>query len=226
MRFIVLTLAAIAVVGSTVHASTALDTYESYLRSQSAQTLINLQRLKVRVEQICPGYSDRIIETVKNASVCFNEHRSEETMCSLIKKYQSKCFSPFYETFKECLPEENKFIPEFVGKTMSRVLDFACHTDGEHIFELGNTCIMNINRKTERCIRMVQSKVEQYETKKPTKTDLCSTASSLKGCFLSHINSACNNEITRQSYIGLYDALTSECQDMYITKVDNNELMD
>lgn len=54
---------------------------------------------------------------------------------------------------------------------------------------------------------------------------------SMKGCFHNHVQSSCGNAITRESFMGLFNAAASVCSSVEPTsievdanEIDNNDL--
>lgn len=48
----------------------------------------------------------------------------------------------------------------------------------------------------------------------PSKDELCELANSLKPCLQNHVEHSCTHPITREAFIGMYDAITAPCGKM------------
>ncbi|KAJ8964561.1 hypothetical protein NQ314_004865, partial [Rhamnusium bicolor] len=143
-----------------------------------------------------------------------------ETMCSVIKTHFEKCSKPVVRLFEECLPEKSREIPSFVTRSILSVSEHLCKTDGEHIFELSNPCVRSQNYKTKRCLRRIQSKLQQYNSKVPSKEEICEFMSSFKGCFESHLHSSCGHIKTREAFLNLYNAALTPCQGPALNEIE------
>ncbi|KAJ8940683.1 hypothetical protein NQ318_017733 [Aromia moschata] len=199
-----------------------LNMLKNYLNERQA---INV--LKENTERICPGYGDKIERAFTKVENCVNDIDEEsETMCSAVNNNFEKCVNPVVSLFEECLPEKSKDLPSFIVKSFISVSDYLCKTDGEHIFELSNPCIRNSNYRTQRCVRKIKSKLQQYNSKMPTKEEVCQFLQSFRGCLQSHLQASCGPHKTREAFLSLYDASVKVCDQSSVVVENEIELLE
>ncbi|RZC42082.1 uncharacterized protein BDFB_012423, partial [Asbolus verrucosus] len=145
-----------------------------------------------------------------------------ETACSAIKNHFLRCSKPLVKLLETCLPEQSKEVPNLVFQSVNSAITYLCKTDGEHIFELANTCVFKTNSRSIRCERRLKTKFQQYKNKPPTKNDICELANSFKPCLHNHLQDSCGNQITRESFMGIFDALTVPCKTVTNNQIEYN----
>ncbi|KAJ8986009.1 hypothetical protein NQ317_013893 [Molorchus minor] len=178
-----------------------LDMIKNYMRERQA-----MATLRDSTEKICPGYGDRFEKAISKIQQCTETiDENTETMCSAVKNHFERCIDPIVSIFEECLPERSKDLPSFIIKSTMAVSQHLCKTDGEHIFEARTTA-------PKDCIRRIQTKLEQFERKIPTREDVCQVIGSFRGCLQSHLQASCGNTITREAFLNVYDAIIDLCQ--------------
>ncbi|KAJ8918618.1 hypothetical protein NQ315_013124 [Exocentrus adspersus] len=203
--------------------ATKFNMMKSYLREKKAMAL-----LTDKVETICPGYGTKFETAMEKIQECTNAiEEDSETMCSAIKNHLEKCSKPIVNLFEECLPQKSRDIPAFVIKSMLATSDYLCKADGEHIFEIYNPCIRSMNYRTQRCLRKIQSKLQQYDETKPSKDEVCDFMGSFRGCLEAHLHHSCGHVKTREAFLNLFDAAKSACQsvpDLNLNEVETMEV--
>ncbi|XP_063921738.1 uncharacterized protein LOC135136409 [Zophobas morio] len=202
----------------TSDTSMSTSKYMQYLRERS-----QIERLRTQMESICPGKDDELDEALTKLKQCSNEvDENAETACSAIKNHFLRCSKPFIELFESCLPEESREIPRLVFEAINSGVAYVCKVDGEHIFEFANTCIFKNNYRSMRCERRVRTKLQQFKNKPPTKTEICELAQSMKPCLHNHLQESCGNGITRESFMGMFDAVTAPCNNRGSNQIEYN----
>lgn len=62
-----------------------------------------------------------------------------------------------------------------------------------------------------RCERRLRTKLQEYKTNSPSKAEICDLFQTMKPCLHNHLQDSCGNSITRESFMGMFDALVSPC---------------
>ncbi|XP_018568673.1 uncharacterized protein LOC108908959 [Anoplophora glabripennis] len=215
MKWLACCVAVLAVVGlvqcltsSEEMVNLKVQMIKNYMRERQA-----ISSLTTKVESLCPGYGSQFETALNKVEQCTNGiDEDTETMCSAVENHFERCSKPVVKIFEECLPEKSKDVPAFIIKAILSVSKYLCKTDGEHIFELSNPCVKSQNYRTQRCLRKLESKFQQYSSTFPTKDEICQFTSSFKGCFESHLLHSCGHVKTRESFLNVYNALQSPCQ--------------
>lgn len=181
---------------------------KNYMRERQV-----INTLTAKVEALCSGYGSQFEAALKKVEQCTNEiDEDSETICSTIENHFEKCSKPVVKVFEECLPEKSKDVPAFLVKAVLSTSKYLCQADGEHIFELSNPCVKSQTYRTQRCLRKLESKFQQYTSAVPSKEEICDFGSSFKGCFESHLHHNCGNAKTREAFLNVYNALRSPCE--------------
>ncbi|XP_044754627.1 uncharacterized protein LOC123313709 [Coccinella septempunctata] len=191
---------------------------ETYLQEKQA-----IDEVGSRMEQICPGSKLKFEKAIEEVTTCGNEiDETAETSCSIIKNKMPKCLEPVMKVVKDCMPEGSKEIPDFILKSFLQGIEYICKTDGEHIFELGNTCLYKPNPTLDVCGRKLRMRFHRYEKNGVGVEDICSTLHYMRPCLKSHLNLSCGSPISREAILGFYDAFSSKCKT--IADASSNEL--
>ncbi|XP_057669967.1 uncharacterized protein LOC130902127 [Diorhabda carinulata] len=174
---------------------------------------VQIQNVRKKFESICPNYGHKFELALLKVQTCEGliDKNEEETVCSGIKNHLEECTQPIVAVLEDCLPEKSKELPRFTVKTAVELSNYICKSDGEHIFELSNPCIMDQNFRLNRCILKTRSRLQQYVNSTPSKSEICEFIKSMRQCFKRHVDLSCNNVITRDSFIGLFDAVIKQC---------------
>ncbi|XP_045472949.1 uncharacterized protein LOC123679617 [Harmonia axyridis] len=191
---------------------------ESYLQERQA-----IDEVSSRLEQICPGSKVKFEEAVDEMKTCADKiDETAETSCSIMKNRMPKCLEPLIRVLRDCMPEGSKEIPEFFVNSLLQGIDYICKTDGEHIFELGNTCLYKPNPALEVCVRKLRMRLATYERNGLGVEAICSTLHYMKPCLKSHLSLSCGSPISREAVLGFYDAFSAKCKT--IADPSSNEL--
>jgi len=127
--------------------------------------------------------------------------------------------------FEECLPSQSKDIPSMLVNMVLAATKKICKSDGEHVLELVNPCITNDNIKTQRCVRRLTARAQDYKRRKqyPSAQDVCEIFETFRPCVQSHLNAACGNHITREAFQQIYDESLSVCKTYKMNEVETVE---
>ncbi|EFA10007.1 uncharacterized protein LOC661814 [Tribolium castaneum] len=192
--------------------------YLQYLRERS-QT----ERLRHEFESLCPGKDDELDNALYELKKCSDQiDENSETACSAMKNHFMRCSKPMSSLLESCVPEESKGVPDLVFASVHSAVNYLCKTDGEHIFELANHCVYKTNYKTMRCGRRMRTKLQQFKKKSPTKSDICEFAQSMKPCLKEHLDESCGNAITKESFMGMFDAMMAPCSGVSKNQLETN----
>ncbi|XP_044267271.1 uncharacterized protein LOC123013035 [Tribolium madens] len=194
--------------------------YLQYLRERS-----QIERLRHEFETLCPGKDDELDDALYELKKCSDQiDENTETACSTIKNHFSRCSKPLVSLLESCVPEESKGVPELIFGSVQSAFKYLCKTDGEHILELVNRCVYKTNYRTMRCERRLRTKLQEYKKKSPTKADICEFAHSMKPCFKEHLDDSCGNAITKESFMGMFDAMVAPCSIVSKNQLDTNHI--
>ncbi|CAG9761088.1 unnamed protein product [Ceutorhynchus assimilis] len=187
-----------------------------------------ISELESKVEKICPGHGYKVENVTMEMTSCVEQFKEdEETICSLSQKMLERCMSPLEDLLVECIPSPSKAIPPMVTSMMKKLNRYVCRINGEHIFEFANPCFKHINAKTQRCILRFSAKLEDRQRRKeyPSAQDACELMDTFKPCFQSHLNTACRNPITRETFLQAFDEVASVCTEIKVNEnIRNNEI--
>ncbi|CAH1118951.1 unnamed protein product [Phaedon cochleariae] len=174
-----------------------------------------MNQITKKVERICPGYGRKFEEALLKVQQCSDAvDDTQQTMCSAVKNHFEICARPVTEIFEECLPESSQDLPSFIIKTMVAMSNHLCRIDGEHIIELSNPCVKSQTYRMRRCMMKAQSKLQTYSSQIPSKQEVCESLRSLKTCFKSHLTLACGNQVTRESFLDLFESGMKLCDEV------------
>jgi hypothetical protein len=125
------------------------------------------------------------------------------------------CTAPLLKVVDDCLPDSAKGLPSLGVKSILSVADYLCKQTGESIFELGNPCLWEdleeSNEQLDECEEKVKNFAKKHKETIPSKTEICSTATSLRTCVQTRATTTCKNQKTKNVALGVFDALVAPC---------------
>ncbi|KAJ3626623.1 hypothetical protein MTP99_017319 [Tenebrio molitor] len=168
-----------------------------------------------KLEKHCPGVSEKLKSALVSFQECDDKADDSLTLCSAIQVYTLNCTAPLLKVVDDCLPDSAKGLPSLGVKSILSVADYLCKQTGESIFELGNPCLWEdleeSNEQLDECEEKVKNFAKKHKETIPSKTEICSTATSLRTCVQTRATTTCKNQKTKNVALGVFDALVAPC---------------
>ncbi|XP_066253279.1 uncharacterized protein [Euwallacea similis] len=158
--------------------------------------------------KICPNHTQQIKEKLEEFKKCSEKINEDNmTLCDVVKQNLKSCIVPVIDLFESCVSKKARGMPTYALLTTQNLVNYICDSNGAHVLELGNNCLLKKKHPYSRtCIRQLNKELKKYDYDNlPEKNVICLFLDQFQDCFKTHVRNACQDSTTRDAYSGLYD---------------------
>ncbi|XP_045472985.1 uncharacterized protein LOC123679642 isoform X2 [Harmonia axyridis] len=156
----------------------------------------------------CPeAIKENVQKERTKAFECVKNIRYNSSFCNTFVHHFKPCVQTVVSEAAKCEDQVKVGQKQVILDSFIAEANFLCETDGEHILELLNPCILTSVKKSAGC----QKKVMQYFPTSDPITNLCSKFPSLQKCFDDELKQECDLEVTKRNIHDFFSVEVKPC---------------
>lgn len=132
---------------------------------------------------------------------CLKNLRYNSSLCNHFVYHFKPCLEALLAENKKCDNEDSFNLKMIVLDSIIAEAKFVCETDGEHILEIFNPCIVHSAKKSKECIKNILTPSSHFSR---NITLFCSKFPNMWECFDAQLQHECQNNITKNTMLKLF----------------------
>ncbi|XP_045472982.1 uncharacterized protein LOC123679640 [Harmonia axyridis] len=132
---------------------------------------------------------------------CLKNLRYNSSLCNHFVYHFKPCLEALLAENKKCDNEDSFNLKMIVLDSIIAEAKFVCETDGEHILEIFNPCIVHSAKKSKECIKNILTPSSHFSR---NITLFCSKFPNMWECFDAQLQHECQNDITKNTMLKLF----------------------